>query len=118
MSEIGFIRSSGRYFSHPNTQILVEFPPGPLAIGDAPVTSTGSIEIGGIKLELLTPTQCVMDRLAAYYHWDDEQALMQALLIANMYDTDLGDIQIWSRNEGMLNKYMNFLSHLNQTEDQ
>jgi hypothetical protein len=62
MREIGFVRSSSRYFSHPDTDILVEFPPGPLVIGDAPVTEVASLEIDEMKLELLTPTQCVMDR--------------------------------------------------------
>lgn len=112
MSEIGFVRSSGRYFSHPDTDVLVEFPPGPLAIGDTPVLKVAHLEIGKMHLELLTPTQCVMDRLAAYYHWDDEQALVQALIVSALNDIDLNEIQHWSLNEDMLNKYEHFLNKL------
>jgi hypothetical protein len=112
MSEIGFLRSTGRYFTHSDTDIVVEFPPGPLAIGDSPVSSTGTVTICNMELELLTPTQCVMDRLAAYYHWDDEQALMQALLVSSLNEIDFDQIQHWSLNEGMLNKYEHFLSQL------
>ena len=112
MSEIGFIRSTGRYFTHPDTEILVEFPPGPLAIGDSPVTATGTVKILNMELELLTPTQCVMDRLAAYYHWDDEQALAQALIVSALNEIDLNEIRRWSLNEGMLNKYEHFLDRL------
>ena len=67
MAEIGLTRSSGLYFSQPDTEMLVAFPPGPLSIGDSPVVSTGAMEVGNSMLNLLTPTQCVMDRLAAYY---------------------------------------------------
>ena len=31
-------------------------------------------------LKLLSPTDCVKDRLAAYYHWNDRQSLEQAIL--------------------------------------
>ena len=30
-------------------------------------------------LRLLTATDCIKDRLAAYYHWRDEQGLEQAI---------------------------------------
>ena len=33
MMEIGFYEE-GRYFKHPDSQFFVEFPPGPLAIGE------------------------------------------------------------------------------------
>ena len=113
MAEIGFIRSSGRYFSHPDTEMLVEFPPGPLSIGDTPVVSTGVMEVGNSTINLLTPTQCIMDRLAAYYHWDDEQALEQALLVAARNEVDLEEIQAWSIREGMEDRYEVFRERFN-----
>jgi len=36
MLEIGFYEE-GRYFRHSDSQFFVEFPPGPLAIGEEPV---------------------------------------------------------------------------------
>jgi hypothetical protein len=109
MAEIGFTRSSGRCFSRRDTDMLVEFPPGPLSIGDAPVRLTRTIQVGSWTLNLLTPTQCVMDRLAAYYHWDDEQALEQALLVAGRNEVDLGEIRTWSIRERNADKYAVFL---------
>jgi len=114
MCELGFVRSSGRYFSHPDTDILVEFPPGPLAIGGSPVTKVASLEIEKQNLELLTPTQCVMDRLAAYYHWDDRESLEQALLVAGLHDVDLSEIKSWSDIEGMGKKFSSFMNRLDQ----
>lgn len=112
MVEIGFTRSRGRYFSNPNTEVLVEFPPGPLSIGDAPVRSTSKILVGNKTLLLLTPTQCVMDRLASYYHWDDEQALEQALLVAGRNGVDLKEIRAWSIKERNTDKYDEFLARM------
>jgi len=112
MREIGFTRSSGRYFTHPGMDMLVEFPPGPLSIGDAPVTSTSEIRVGNRVLRLLTPTQCIMDRLASYYHWEDEQALEQALLVACINEVDLEEIQAWSINERNADRCDVFLARL------
>jgi len=36
MEEIGF-REKNRYFIHPDTQHIIEFPSGPLSVGGAPV---------------------------------------------------------------------------------
>jgi hypothetical protein len=97
MAGIGFTRGSGRYFSRRDTDVLVEFPPGPLSIGDAPVRSTRTIQVGSRTLNLLTPTQCVMDRLAAYYHWDE---------------VDLAEIRAWSIREEMKKNYATFRDRL------
>ena len=35
LKDLGFI-SQGRYFTHPETEFWVEFPPGPLAVGKEP----------------------------------------------------------------------------------
>jgi hypothetical protein len=48
---------------------------------------------------LLSPTDCVKDRLAAYYHWNDRQCLEQALLVAAMRTVYLKEIERWSAVE-------------------
>ena len=100
LEELGFLKETGRYFSHPDTELLIEFPPGPLSIGNSPVSSIQTMIIGNSTLNLLTPTQCVMDRLAAFYHWDDIQSLKQAILVAALHDMDMEYIAEWSKNEG------------------
>ena len=97
-----------RYFVHEDTSLFIEFPRGPLGVGDAPVkeVATRTTETGTLKL--LTPTDCIKDRLAAYYHWDDNQSLDQAVWVAEENKYDKRSIQEWSENEGMLDKYEHF----------
>ena len=109
---MGFHKEIGRYFSHPDTEILIEFPPGPLSIGNSPVSSVQTMLIENSTLNLLTPTQCVMDRLAAFYHWDDTQSLKQAVLVASLHDVDIECIAEWSRWEGMNVQFNRFKADL------
>lgn len=112
MAELGFKRETGRYFEHPDTDLLVEFPPGPLSIGNVPVTDTDTLTIKGRSLNTLTPTQCVMDRLAAFYHWDDQQALAQAVLVADLHEVDIESIRDWSEEEDKTEQLAGFLKQL------
>ena len=49
------------------------------------------------KLFLLSATDCVKDRLAAYYYWDDLQSLEQAVLVAKSKEIDISEIRRWSK---------------------
>lgn len=62
-------------------------------------------------ITMLTATDCIKDRLASYYHWDDKQALEQALLVFNAKanSINLKDIKKWSKQEGYSEKYLIFL---------
>ena len=111
MSAIGFKRE-GRHYTHPHTKLFVEFPPGPLAIGDHLIKegTTKKIKTGMVKL--LTPTQCVMDRLASFYFWNDKQGLDQALMVASKQKIDMADIQRWSEQEKEIKKFEIFKQKL------
>lgn len=100
MKVLGFERGPGRHFEHPNSRYYVEFPAGPLAVGDQPVEDTARLLTSTGTIRILTPTQCVMDRLAAFYHWKDRQALDQALMVARRHDIDRIAIERWSMREG------------------
>jgi hypothetical protein len=100
LSEIGF-QERDRYFTHPDTPFFVEFPAGPLAIGDEPVHKVAQMEFSTGTLRLLSSTDCVKDRLAHYYHWKVRQCLDQAVMVALDSDVDLEEIERWSRHEGM-----------------
>lgn len=109
MESLGFREyKMKRYFVHEDTKLFIEFPRGPLGVGDAPVkeVATRTMETGTLKL--LTPTDCIKDRLAAYYHWDDKQSLDQAVWVANENDFDMESIELWSGKEGMLEKFRDF----------
>jgi len=94
-----------RYFRHKNTPYFIDFISPPLAVGNEPVRALSEIKRGKNVLRLLSPTDCVKDRLAAYYHWDDRQALEQARLVYQNQNVDLREIRRWSKAEGMLTRY-------------
>lgn len=104
MEEIGF-REEGRYFKHPDSDVLVEFPPGPLAVGSEPVKAVDEMVYATGTLKVISPTDCVKDRLASYYHWGDRQALSQALLVARHHKIDLEEVARWSRAEGKQHEF-------------
>jgi hypothetical protein len=101
---LGFERVPGaREFRHADTELFVEFPPGPLAFGetvaqdsDAAVLQT---EFGPVRI--ITPTQSVMDRLAAYTHWNDRQAFDQAVMVARRQNVEWTRLQEWAATEGL-----------------
>jgi len=104
MKQIGFIEE-GRYYKHPASRFLVEFPPGPLAIGAEPVKQVSEITCSTGILRVISPTDCVKDRLAAYYHWGDQQCLVQAILVAQDQSIEIQEIQRWSEVEGKLAEF-------------
>ena len=66
-------------------------------------------KIGELDLHILTPTLCVMDRLAAFYHWNDRQSLDQAVMVAKRHPIDFQKVKSWSRKEKHQQKYQDFL---------
>jgi len=111
MESLGFCKHS-RYFKHPDTELFVEFPAGPLAIGEEPVKKVDEIETEMGILRILSPTDCVKDRLSWYYHDGDLQSLDQAILVAHKNEIDLNEIQRWSKVEGKLREFKNIENKL------
>jgi len=99
METLGFSEIS-RYFRHPNTALVVEFPPGPLGVGEEPVKQIDEIATESGVVKIISPTDCVKDRLAWYYHNNDTECLEQAVLVAASKDIDLEEIKRWSGVEG------------------
>ncbi|MCB1080976.1 MAG: hypothetical protein KDK69_04060 [Chlamydiia bacterium] len=110
LSELGFQRNQ-RYFRHPDCPFFLEFLAPPVSIGSEAINAY--YHLGALKL--LTPTDCVKDRLASYYFWDDRQALDQAVLVAKSQKSiDLTALERWSKKEGNQKKYCQFLERLNR----
>jgi len=55
---LGFYEKN-RYFVHPQSKFFVEFPSGPLAVGDEPVREIVELEFATGRLRVLSPTDCV-----------------------------------------------------------
>lgn len=108
LARIGFLRRKSRYFVNPQCPFYVEFVAPPAAVGDEPLTGRQKLETRFGEVVLLTATDCVKDRLSAYYHWSDPQALEQAVMVAWAQEVDLRDVERWSAKEGFLRKYLEF----------
>lgn len=104
MTELGFVEQN-RYYGHPETEYIVEFPPGPLAIGGEPVKHIVSRSFPTGVLRLISPTDCVKDRLAGYFHFGDRQCLRQATLVVQSNEIDLEEVRRWSQREDKLAEF-------------
>lgn len=104
LAPLGFVRLSGaRQLEHPNTNLYVEFPPGPLAFGETsvPDSEAATLETADGPVRIVTPTQLVMDRLAAYVHWRDGQSLDQAVMVVRKQAIDWEQLRAWAAREGL-----------------
>jgi hypothetical protein len=115
MSELDFIED-GRYFKHGDTNLFVEFPPGPPAVGEEPVKEIiERQETTGI-LKIISPTDCVKDRLTGFYYDNDLQCLDQAILVAQDNQVDINEVERWSKQEGELKKFSQIREKLCKNE--
>ena len=89
-------------FRHPGVEWYVEFPPSPLSFGHLHVdpSDCAVMELPVGKLRIITPTQSVMDRLAAAYAWQDMQSRDQAIMVAASQDIDWEALRTWFTDEG------------------
>jgi hypothetical protein len=109
MMGLGFDRSESRLYSHSNTLFTVEFPGAAFLVGDQPIQEFSELKMPQGTLKLLTPTDCVKDRLASYYHWNDRQGLNQAVAVAKEHPIKVDDVKDWSKREGMVLKFNDFI---------
>ena len=116
LTKIGFYEEN-RYFKHKDTEYFIDFVSPPLSVGEEPVREISEIIKRNCKLKLLSPTDCVKDRLAAFYHWKDRQALMQAILVCRDNQVDLTEVKRWSANEGKSDEYIKFTEQLRETTE-
>ncbi|MBM5801553.1 MAG: hypothetical protein FJ050_01535 [Cyanobacteria bacterium M_surface_7_m2_040] len=104
VSALGFVQTPAqRLFSHPATAWLLEFPAGPLGFGQKVVSASAleAISTPFGPMRIITPTLCVMDRLAAYLHWKDRQCYDQAAWVAQNQTIEWEQVKEWAAIEGM-----------------
>lgn len=109
--ELGFKRT-GRQFSHPECDYFIDFVNPPISIGHEAIHEFSTLKTSSGTLRLLSPTDCVKDRLASYFHWNDAQALEQALMVAERHNIDLKDLGRWAKVEGFEKQFVKFLQKL------
>jgi hypothetical protein len=100
---IGFEPTRSRYFKHPECpHLFLEFPRGPVEIGEEYPVVPAEIEVEGRRLRLLSPTDCVKDRMAGYIHWKSRANFDQAVLVCRRQaaSVDLNAVRSWCDGEG------------------
>ena len=107
MRAVGFTRTGSEY-RHAEVTFFVEFPKGPLAIGDDDLVEPIEIRVGSVKVLALSATDSCRDRLAAFYHWNDIQSLRVAAAIARRRPVNLEAIRAWSTKEGRAAEFRQF----------
>ena len=114
MKEIGFVKKGGRHFVHPECKHLhIEFPSsGFLEIGEDNNIKPAEVECEGLKIKILSPTDCVKDRLASYIHFKARECLDQAVLVGKKHPVKLEAIKKWCKNENAEWAFKDFLAKL------
>jgi hypothetical protein len=112
MEEIGFKANPSGYYVHPDTRFFIHFLPPPLALGNEAPKKINTIKLKLGEFKILSPTDCVKDRLASYYYFGDRQTLKQAIEVVKDNRIKISEVKRWSKSEGQLKKYNDFIKEL------
>lgn len=80
LKKIGFIKK-GVIYRHPECKFTLEYKSPPIEIGDDDRIEPEAIEHEGIAIKILTPTDCVKDRLNKYFLYKDKDAFDAAISV-------------------------------------
>ncbi|MBS0648298.1 MAG: hypothetical protein JSS10_03625 [Verrucomicrobia bacterium] len=108
LARLGFFEKQ-KHFAHPECPFLIEFVTPPVAVGKEFVHQFRHLSTPLGSLKLLREEDCVKDRLASYYHWNDKQALIQAVEVCLACKIDFEELKSWSEEEGFSKKFTEFL---------
>lgn len=111
LSELGFALK-GKYYSRSDCPFFIEFVSPPVAVGEELVKKFKNLNTPFGQIELLSPTDCVKDRLASFFHWNDRQALEQAIMVSQDQKVNLKEIERWAKEEKQLDKFKEFKKSL------
>jgi hypothetical protein len=115
--KIGFMPTKSRYSKHPEcAHLCLEFPRGPVEIGEDYPMIPAEVSVEGRTLRLLSPTDCIKDRLASFIHWKSRDSYNQALLVGRNQrgKIDMREIARWCEGEGVPDVYQKFALELSE----
>jgi len=112
MAGVGFLDSGHRTFSNKYCPYEVLLMPYPVRVGDDVVSDAKVMRTAKGSLKLLTPTDCVRQRLSMFYRWNDRDALDDALKVASKHEIDMELLRRWSDWEWANDHYEEFLELL------
>ncbi|KAB7881967.1 hypothetical protein [Poseidonibacter ostreae] len=115
MLELGFKKTESRYYKYDNNPNYIEFPTGPVSLGNDLTKEFAELKTHVGTLTLLTPTDCVKDRLCALIYHNGEECFNQAIAVAHLNIIDKENLIDWARKENnkMLEKVNILFEDLN-----
>ncbi|HEY0614595.1 MAG TPA: hypothetical protein VGC96_08130 [Candidatus Elarobacter sp.] len=99
LESLGY-RLTNAMFFHERSHFTVEFPRGPLQIGNDFVDDIRTLHRGDESLRIIGPTAVVKDRLLKFAAWDDFSALGAAVGVARSEEIDFDAVRSFMRREG------------------
>lgn len=111
LADLGYSGRGGTY-EHSENPYTLEFPRGPLAIGDDLIQTWETIRRDGQILHVLSRTDSVRDRLMWFYTDNDLSALRAAVGVVGTGPVDEEFIREWSSREGFVKEYAYFFAQL------
>jgi hypothetical protein len=115
LAKLGFtLDGQSQTYAHPRTHFTLDFPKGPLGIGDERITSYTTHKRKDEILYVLSATDSIRDRLTHYLFGNDFQALKQAVDVygAQSKNVDLEVIRRWCHRERQSEKFDLFRSRI------
>lgn len=118
MLDLGF-GIDGKYYVIKNSKFFIEILTPPVAVGDQFLNNFSKRDTKVGTLTLLTPTDCVKDRLCGYVFHNDKKCFDHALAVAHKNSIDKDELRNWTLKEDIeMQKGVNqFLDTLNVLEN-
>jgi hypothetical protein len=114
LNSLGFFQE-GRHFKHPDcSQLFIEFASFPAGIGEDYEITPAQVENEGQILKIYSPTDCVRDRLASYIHFDSQECLEQAWMVARRHPINLKLVEKWCVGEKGEKQWEDFIAGLKE----
>jgi hypothetical protein len=116
LAEIGIQKIYQRFYKHPDSPFLLESKTPPIEIGHQDNANLEIIKLqeGGQKIKILSPTDCINDRLYKADEYDDDEAFEAALLVAKETGFVRKRVKIFCEENKKLEIFEKFLSLLKQ----
>lgn len=112
MAKIGFRAEGLRVFAGKSSPYDIVFAPPPLAVGDAVVGDVRIMKTARGPIKMLTPTDCVRQRLSVFYRWGDKDAFDDAVRVARRHKIDMNLVKRWSEWEWAGDRFEEFFLEL------
>lgn len=112
MGALGFRPKEARTYASEACPFEVILGPSPLTVGDDVVGDARVVKVGKDSFRMLTPTDCVRQRLSMFYRWGDRQALAEAVQVARRQKIDLEHVRRWSEWEWASDRFQEFTEAL------